>query len=392
MPEELDLREQQFDVRLAVMALRREVYEHGRFEKMEELFAAEAKLAEISDERAAAENQPAASSKKGLLGPATTKLDPKVDLKMRQVPTSLVHLFDAATHPLVEFKLRNLGGKTKRICFTSFVEGYSAHAIDTVEVTNGTEVTVPQLPTFFIDRLKTVTELTRATVQISIVDLDDKAEMFKTFPVWLLARTTAPLAILGSGEWIDMTEYLGAYVTPNEPSVMEFLGAVAAHHPDKQLIGYQVDKNQVEPQVRAVFETLKAHPIRYVNSVIDFTPDSATVSNQRVRRPSETLVSKTANCIDGTVLFASLLEAMSLHPAIVVITGHAFLAWETWPSSNEWVYLNTVDLPRTFEEARDRGALLAKNAEAEAKKQKRPTLFQLHKLRDLRAKNIMPLE
>ena len=45
--------------------------------------------------------------------------------------------------------------------------------------------------------------------------------------------------------------------------------------------------------------------------------------------PRESLADKEANCINGTVLFASLLEGISMSPAIVLVPGHAFLAWET---------------------------------------------------------------
>ena len=75
-------------------------------------------------------------------------------------------------------------------------------------------------------------------------------------------------------------------------------------------------------------------------------------SGQRVRLPSESLTGGQANCIDGTVLMASLLEGFSLNPAIVVIPGHAFLGWETWPNSHVWRYLETTMIgTNNFQEA-----------------------------------------
>ncbi len=35
------------------------------------------------------------------------------------------------------------------------------------------------------------------------------------------------------------------------------------------------------------------------------------------------------------MLLASLLDAASLHPAIVLVPGHAFLAWETTEGTNQ---------------------------------------------------------
>lgn len=75
--------------------------------------------------------------------------------------------------------------------------------------------------------------------------------------------------------------------------------------------------------------------------LVAFSPEEGTAT-QRVRLPSESLEQGQANCIDGTILFASLLEAMSLSPSIVVVPGHAFVGWETWLGSDEWQYLETT--------------------------------------------------
>src|SRR5262249_29128158 len=141
--------------------------------------------------------------------------------------------------------------------------------------------------------------------------------------------------------WADLSRYLGAFVTPNTPSVIAFLRQVADHHPDQRLVGYQGDAAAVEPQVKAVFEALRKAGITYINSVIAFSPDDGTAT-QRVRLPRQSLADREANCIDGTVLFASLLEAASLNPAIIVVPGHAFLGWESWRRSDVWHYLETT--------------------------------------------------
>ena len=76
-------------------------------------------------------------------------------------------------------------------------------------------------------------------------------------------------------------------------------------------MSYQAGGAGVAPQVKALYEALQQAGIRYVNSVLAFSPDDG-LSSQRVRLPRKTLESKNANCLDGTVLFASLLEAITL--------------------------------------------------------------------------------
>lgn len=53
--------------------------------------------------------------------------------------------------------------------------------------------------------------------------------------------------------------------------------------------------------------------------------DSFFLASQRVRRVDETIASRSGNCIDGTVLFASLIELMGMKPVIVYVSGHAFI-------------------------------------------------------------------
>ena len=361
------LREREYARRLAVTALRREVYGHADPSSaaglLDALDRAEQELSAVERERAQAQ---AADPSSGLIlqagtaagqheirGPGTTGLEATATLRMAQLPTSIHHLLDRTRHPLVTFTARTVGYEIRRLRFTSFVAGYSARAVDVVELPPGEQIRVDQLPTLFPGRLRDLNELSTATVNVMVEDLDGSIELHRTHTVPLLARTAVPLAVMDpqTGQWHDLSRYLGAFVTPNAPAVMTFLREVARHHPDGRLVGYQGGREGVTPQVKAIFEALKTTGIVYVNSVVAFSPEEGT-STQRLRLPRESLEDKQANCIDGTVLVASLLEAMSMHPAIVIVPGHAFVAWETWDDSGEWGYLETTMIDHaSFEQA-----------------------------------------
>lgn len=393
-----ELRRREFDARQRARELRRTVYEDGNLDSADALAKAERDLEQISAQRFAAERKAgvgtgtvvAVPEQSNLLGPETTGLEIAVNLRMTSVPTSIVHLFESSTHPLVHFNVRNANPGIKRLRLISYVEGYSARSVETVEVEQNIPIPVDQLPTFFPDRLSTVTELTRATVNVEVEDLDAKTEVHRTVPVWLLARTTAPLKLQdpSNGTWIDMSQYLGAFVTPNSPAIMQYLKLAIDKHPRKRLVGYQVGPDEVASQVQAVYEALASSGIKYVNSIIEFTPDHGA-ANQRVRLPREALANTSANCVDGVVLIASLLEAISLNPAIVVVPGHAFLAWETGRNTNDWRYLETTMLSTgSFDEACSRGDAAALKWSAADNKD----MFNRLSLRDLRAQGITPLE
>jgi hypothetical protein len=396
----IEARRLEFDARQVAVQLRRAVFEHGELDKVPQLAAAERTLQQRSDERAAAERSEGVdngqivsmATESNLLGPATTGLDVKVDLRMSSIVTSIVHLFDAKQQPLVSFEIINSKQQTKRLKLVTYVEGFSARAVETIEVEHLAAAKALQLPTFFPDKLARLTELTRATVNVAVEDLDARTEVHRTIPVWLLARTTAPLKIKdpSTGTWQDMTRYLGAFVTPNAPPIMSYVRKALDKHPQKRLVGYQVDQAEVTAQVRAIYEALAECRIAYVNSIIDFTPEVG-MNNQRVRLPRESLTDQSANCIDGAVLFASLLEAISLNPALVIVPGHAFLGWETGRNSNEWKYLETTMVStHSFDDACTQAELTAAAWKAAAGAD--PAMLTLWSMRELRAQNITPLE
>ena len=331
-----------------------------------------------------------------LMGGETTGIEVKVQLRQARIPTAIVHLLDPLEAPLVTYKVAYRGEEFVRLRLTSFVEGYSAQAVDTVELTYQQPTgEINQLPTFFPAALQAVNERTRATLHIQVDDLDGAAEQHSTFPIWLQARTSACLGLHdpASGRWVDLTHYLAAWVTPNAPSVMKLLREAAGYHPDKMIIGYQGGREAVEAQVRAAFEALKALGIQYVNSVLAFGADRGELM-QRIRCPREALENQSANCIDGAVLMASVLEAASLSPGLVLVPGHAFLAWETMEGSGEWDYLETTMIgSHPFEAAQATGRALAQKWSAQARQSKDARYFRLLPLAEIRAnKGVTPME
>jgi len=330
-----------------------------------------------------------------MLGAETTGVEARVLLRMSHVPTGLAHLLNAHQTPLVTFHLQNARDQEVRLRLTSFVEGYSAQAIDTIELPGGESVPINQLPTFFPERIRSITEMTRATLHIRIDNLDGPTEQQSTFAIWLLARTSAYNAVRDpvTGEWIDLTPYYAAWVTPNAPEVMRVLRRAAELHPRHEIVGYQGGKQQVEAQVAAIYDALKAEQITYVHSAISFG-SSGGESMQRVRLPRESLETKSANCVDGTVLMASVMEAASLNPAIVAVPSHAFVGWETLADSGEWDYVETTMISTSdFEAAHQAGRNLAANYQERADKLADPWFFQRFSVAELRVKRgITPME
>jgi len=368
------LQSQEYRLRLAVNRLRREMYtEIAPNELVAHLAALEETERTLSGvQKQLTEGIPGglildSKQKTALLGAETTGIEVEVSLKMAHVPTGIYHLLQPQEQPLITCKVTNTtnDNKAKRVRVVAFIEGYSAQAIETFELKAKKSYSFALLPTLFPERIQALHELTRATLNLLVQDLDGRDELQKTEPIWLLARNSAPLSIKdpATNAWRDVTQYYGAFVTPNEPSVMAFLRKVAAQHPQGRLEGYHrvaEDPQSVTGQIEAIYQALKQDAgIAYVDSIIANNPDEGA-SSQRVRLPRQSLTEGQANCIDATVLFASLIEALSMNPAIVIVPYHALLAWEKKPASDEWDYLETTKIATlTFADACKFGRTLA---------------------------------
>ncbi|MDP3275738.1 MAG: hypothetical protein Q8Q09_11120 [Deltaproteobacteria bacterium] len=78
----------------------------------------------------------------------------------------------------------------------------------------------------------------------------------------------------------------------------------------------------------AIFYELRAQGLQYTN-----ISSSYFDGWQRIRRPAESIAMRSANCIDGTLLFASVLESIGIRAFIVVVPGHAFVAAQMGPEA-----------------------------------------------------------
>jgi hypothetical protein len=324
-----------------------------------------------------------------LLGAKTTGLRVERTLHMKPLPTGVYHLLDPETDPLLTVTVANESREARRVCVRAFIEGLSAEEVRTVEIDPRKQATFNLLPTLLPERARTITEVQRATLHVVALDLDGKTESHDTFSIVCLARNSSFNAIRrpDTGEVVDLSHYYGAWVTPHAEAVQAHVRRAADLLPNRQIWGYQDDPEFVTRQVEAMYRVLKEAEITYINSVIDYgAPQSQAI--QRTRLPRESLAGRAANCIDGTVLFASLLEGASLNPAIVLMPGHAFVGWEAWDGSEEWSFLETTMIGSNDFEAACRSGQKQYD-EAKTSGRGRVTM---HKLTDLRARGIWPME
>lgn len=361
---------------------------HARLREAEQQLRDLEKVAPLAEDDSA-EVRP--NRRGNFLGPDTTGLQVGVRLCMDPLPTGVYHLMDPETDPLVVVEIENVppSRDTRRILVRVFIEGLSAEAVQTVEIKPRGKATLKLLPTLFPASVKMLTEVQRATLHVVVDDLDGKLESHNTYTITCLSRTASFNSVRrpDTDELVDLSHYYGAWVTPYVDVVQDRVRAAVSKMPDNRMLGYQGDPDVVPQQVSALYQSLREAEIVYVNSVIDYGAASG-LSTQRTRLPRESLSARSANCIDGTVLLASLIEGISLNPAILLVPGHALVGWETWHDSGDWQFLETTMIGTGDFDA----ACASGQRQYEQYSEFNQDRIKLHSVSELRGRGVWPME
>ena len=168
-----------------------------------------------------------------------------------------------------------------------------------------------------------VTEKTASTFTVNVFS-DALSETKK-----ILFTHSYDIDIMPYDQWLGtsiLPQCLASFVTPNHPAINNVVAKAAGKL--KEMSGssaftaYQTgNTNEVRKQVAAVYGALHAEGIVYRS-----VPASYEVVGQRITLPDQVLSSKLGNCIELTLLFASVLESLGINSGIVLQEGHAYLA------------------------------------------------------------------
>jgi hypothetical protein len=105
-------------------------------------------------------------------------------------------------------------------------------------------------------------------------------------------------------------------------------------------------ETEVLAQVFSIWYVLQNHKLRYSNSVTTSNEDDKVVS-QNVRRIEESFKNTQANCVDGSVLFASVMRKIGIDSFLVLIPGHMFVGFFAARGEGKPYFLETTMLGST---------------------------------------------
>jgi hypothetical protein len=141
----------------------------------------------------------------------------------------------------------------------------------------------------------------------------------------------------------DTGIFFAAYVNEDHPMIDQILREALNTRIVNKFLGYQARNAAaaVDKQVYALWNVLQKRNFRY-SSVSNTSLSSNVVISQRVRTFEDALNSSQINCVDGSVLFASLLRAINIEPILVRIPGHMFVGYYTDSNRKNVNFLETT--------------------------------------------------
>jgi hypothetical protein len=121
-----------------------------------------------------------------------------------------------------------------------------------------------------------------------------------------------------------------AFVNEDHPAIDKILKQMLDTKMIDAVLGYQWGPDYVDLQVAALWRVLHDRGFQY-SSITDNSGynESKGLFSQTVRTFDNSLKTNQANCVDGTVVFASVLKRMGIRPVLITVPGHCFLGYYT---------------------------------------------------------------
>jgi hypothetical protein len=232
----------------------------------------------------------------------------------------------------------------KKVLLKSWIEGFSDTASVTGIVNPDTSVVLAPSFKFNNQALLALTAPQSVQFQIRVDALENDQEIL--FYSSSKATKIYPMQING-GELVGIANphfWEAVWVTPGMDSISTILNELKGELPDSTVKIYQkyADDESVPYSSRrvakAIFNVLHKRGIHYVQN------NGAGTTAQKINYPIEVLRSRDGLCIETTMLFASILEALGMQALIIEIPGHAFVGWRVEKDSKILDFMETTML------------------------------------------------
>jgi hypothetical protein len=181
------------------------------------------------------------------------------------------------------------------------------------------------------------------------VEIEGQPVEEKTETIILRSINDCPRMIVDGKSLTDLRFMFAAYVNEQHPFVEKVLREALDEGIVDSFSGYKSGESEdVYGQVYAIWKALSKRDVRYSN-ITATAATSEKVYSQHVRLIDESINNAQANCVDGSVLFASLLRKIGIEPYLVLIPGHCYVAFQVDKQGKEIAALETTLIGASLE-------------------------------------------
>jgi len=147
-----------------------------------------------------------------------------------------------------------------------------------------------------------------------------------------------------AGTLNDVSFFFAAYVNENHPFISQILKeAIDAKRVDS-FSGYSDDRDSVRTEIEAIWNTLRKRGMHYSAMPASADDDNPYLESQYVRLLGESVHYAQANCVDGSVLMASIFRKIGLDASLIAVPEHMFVAVNLDPEGKETIFIETTML------------------------------------------------
>ncbi len=267
---------------------------------------------------------------------------------------------------LIKYDIFNFSHDKKRIRIETEILDFTEKAVKVIflpPINNKRDqkarIMLTQCPRLKRGLLEQLTKPEKAMMHCKVMDEDTKEIYFEeTVDVNLLPNDEIlwELKDIRSNAKYGMHEFICSWITPrdNEGLIEKVRTAAALKRPSRSFgDGDFSDLSNIDSHVRSVYEHLSDYGLIYVSQPFSAMPSS---TGQRIVLPEVVLKNKAGNCIDLTVLFASILEGAGLYSLIFLTEDHAFIGWGNKHRPKDILFLETTVIGQAnFDEAKALG-------------------------------------
>jgi hypothetical protein len=234
-------------------------------------------------------------------------------------------------HDMARVQITNEGNSPFQGTLTLEVVDWSDQVAESLSIDVGETADITMSPPL---KPEAYENLNSVPVSYLVVITDDEGEeVFRN----TYSSTLAPYNTM---VWGGMWDYMiAAWDTPNAPAIHDLVVEAAEYTPWDSITGYQEISGYTHKEItyfhmKAIYDVLKDRGMKYVN--IPYSLEGT----QTVYTPTQSLEVNGANCIDGSMVFASALTSIGMNPLIVLTNNHAFVCAQVWPDSD---YIQCVE-------------------------------------------------